>query len=55
MDQDPDVVPTGQGTPNTPQKRGNGKPLNPKEGYLHGAPSVWRGNDGTNKNGKDRE
>ena len=53
MEQDPEVVPTSQGSPNTPYYRGTGTHLKSEGRSLHVAPSVGRGNPDTSKNSKD--
>ena len=47
MDQDPEVVPTGQGKPNIPHKRGTGTHFNPEGVPLQAASSRGRGNPDT--------
>ena len=53
MDQDTEVVPTGQGSPSNPHQRGTGTRLNPKGGTLQAAPLGGRGNPDTITISKD--
>ena len=53
MDKYPVVVPTSQGSPNTPHERGTGTNLNPEGLYLKAAPSGGRGNPNTSTTRKD--
>ena len=54
MEKDPVVVPTGQGTPNTPHHGGAGTHLNSEGGPLQAAHPGGRGNPDTSVTGRDR-
>ena len=53
MDQDPAVVPIGQGTTDTPHQGGPGSHLNPEEGPPHAVSPGGGGYPDTSANGGD--
>ena len=52
MEQDTEVVPRGQGSPNSPHKKGTGTHINPEGGSLQAVPARGQGNTNTSTTGK---